>query len=102
MSAAPRAHNSPGEGVLLRHGQQTAAAELGLRAIAGVPLDELHSYAVELVRSAMQADFAYVVQLRDNNQLVVRAHLGRTDMNPVGRVLDGAGSIAEWVVHNGE
>jgi signal transduction histidine kinase len=100
MQASPRA--SAREGVVLRHGQQTAAAELGLRAIAGVPLDELYAYAVELVRSAMQADFVYVVQLRDNGQLVVRAHVGRTDMNPVGRVLEGKGSIAEYVIGSGE
>ncbi|HET9424153.1 MAG TPA: ATP-binding protein [Gemmatimonadaceae bacterium] len=88
--------------VLLRQGQQAAAAELGLRAIAGVPLDDLYGFAVELVHDAMQADFVYVVQLREGNELVVRAHVGRTDMNPVGRVLQAKDSIADFVIRNGE
>jgi signal transduction histidine kinase len=101
MPAAPRASSSR-DAVLLRHGQQTAAAELGLRAIDGIPLDDLYAYAVEVVRGAMPADFAYVVQLRDNGQLVVRAHVGRTDLNPVGRVLDGKDSIADYVIRAGD
>ena len=90
------------EGVQLRHGQQIAAAALGLRAIDGVPLDDLHGYAVELVREAMQADFVYVVEVREGQELVVRAHVGRTDMNPVGRVLDAKDSIADYVIRTGE
>ena len=101
MAAPPRALETR-EGVVLRHGQQTAAAELGLRAIAGVPLDELYSDAVELVRDAMGADFVYVVQLRDDGQIVVRAHVGRTDMDPVGRVVDGKDSIADYVIRTAE
>ena len=85
------------EGVVLRHGQQTAAAELGLCAIAGVDLDELYEAAVALVHGAMQADFVYVVQLRDDD-LLVRAHVGRTDMNPVGRIVDAKDSIADYVI----
>ena len=88
------------DGVVLRHGQQTAAAELGLRAIVGVPLDQLYAGATELVREAMNADFVYVVQLRDN-ELVVRAHVGRTDIDPVGRVLDAKDSIADYVIRTG-
>jgi signal transduction histidine kinase len=87
--------------VVLRLGQQTAAAELGLRAIAGVSLDDLYADAVALVRDAMEADFVYVVQLRENEQLV-RAHVGRTDMNPVGRVLDARNSIADYVVRTAD
>jgi PAS domain S-box-containing protein len=90
------------KGVLLRQGQQAAAAELGLRAIAGVPLDELYAYAVDVVKAATEADFVYVVQLREGNELVVRAHVGRTDMNPVGRVIAAEGSIADFVMKNGE
>ena len=89
------------EAVLLRYGQQTAAAELGLRAIEGVPLDDLYASATELVRDAMHADYVYVVQLRDR-ELVVRAHVGRTDMDPVGRVLDAKDSIADYVIRTGE
>ncbi|MEO5568364.1 MAG: GAF domain-containing protein [Gemmatimonadaceae bacterium] len=89
-------------GVLLRQGQQSAAAELGLRAIAGVPLDDLYDFAVEAIRNAMHAEFVYVVQLREGNEQVVRAHSGRTDMNPVGRVVDGRDSIAELVIRTGE
>jgi PAS domain S-box-containing protein len=88
--------------VLLRKGQQAAAAALGLRAIAGVPLDDLYAYAVELVRDATQADFVYVVQLREGNELVVRAHVGRTDMNPIGRVVAAEGSIADFVMRTAE
>ena len=90
------------KGVLLRQGQQAAAAALGLRAIAGVPLDDLYAYAVDVVKDATGADFVYVVQLREGNELVVRAHVGRTDMNPVGRVLAAEGSIADFVMKNGE
>ena len=100
MSASPRALDEQ-EGVVLRHGQQTASAELGLLAIAGVPLEELYSYAVQLVRSAMQADFVYLVELLANRQQIVRAHVGRTDMNPVGRVVDGKDSIADFVIRQG-
>jgi two-component system, cell cycle sensor histidine kinase and response regulator CckA len=98
--AAPQAKGNR-EGVVLRHGQQTAAAALGLRAIAGVPLDQLYATATELVRDAMNADFVYVVQLRDD-ELVVRAHVGRTDMDPVGRVVDAKDSIADYVIRTGE
>jgi len=87
--------------VVLRYGQQKAAAELGLRAIAGVPLEELYSGAVHLVRDAMVADYVYVVQLKDD-ALVVRAHVGRTDMNAVGRVLDAKDSISDYVTRTGE
>src|SRR5688572_1881052 len=89
------------EAVVLRYGQQTAAAELGLRAIEGVPLDDLYASATELVREAMHADYVYVVQLRDR-EIVVRAHVGRTDMDPVGRVLDAKDSIADFVIRTGE
>jgi signal transduction histidine kinase len=90
------------DGVVLRHGQQTASAELGLLAIAGVPLDELYSYAVQLVRSAMQADLVYLVEVCENDNQVVRAHVGRTDMDPVGRVVDGKNSMAGFVIRKGE
>ena len=100
MSAAPRVIDEQ-EGVVLRHGQQTASAELGLLAIAGVPLDDLYAYAAQLVRSAMKADFVYLVQLLTNGQQIVRAHVGRTDMNPVGRIVDGKDSMADFVIRQG-
>ena len=105
VEAAAQRQSSPAkaarEGIVLRHGQQNAAAELGLRAIAGVPLDELYATATKLVRDAMDADFVYVVQVRDN-ELVVRAHVGRTDIDPVGRVVDAKDSIADYVIRTGE
>jgi signal transduction histidine kinase len=101
MPAASRAHDTR-EAAVLRHDQQIAAAELGLRAIDGIPLDDLYAYAVDVVRGALEADFAWVVQLRENGQLVVRAHSGPTDPNPVGRVLDAGHSVADQVIRTGE
>ena len=85
----------------LRERQQSAAASLGLRAISGVPIEALFAYAVELVQSALVVDFVYVVQLRADEKLIVRAHVGRKDMNPVGRIVDAKGSLATYVVHTG-
>ena len=86
----------------LRERQQAAAAALGLRAISSVPLDELFTYAVELVQSALVVDFVYVVQLRNDRELVVRAHIGRTDINPVGRVVEAERSIASYVIRTAQ
>jgi PAS domain S-box-containing protein len=86
----------------LRERQQAAAAALGLRAISDAPIDELFAYAVELVQSALLVDFVYVVHLRSDRELVVRAHVGRTDMNPIGRIIDANGSIASYVIRTGQ
>ena len=66
----------------LRERQQAAAAGLGLRAISGVPLEDLFTYAVELVQSALVVDFVYVVQLR-------------TDREQVGEDTDGDGKVVQ-------
>jgi signal transduction histidine kinase/ActR/RegA family two-component response regulator len=81
----------------LHERQQTAAAKLGIQAIAGAPLDVLFADAVERMQEVLLVDFAYVIQLRGHD-LVVRAHVGRTDMDPVGRVVEAKDSIAEFVV----
>jgi PAS domain S-box-containing protein len=86
----------------LRERQQAAAAALGLRAISGVKIEVLFTYAVELVQSALVVDFVYVVELRGENDLVVRAHVGRKDMNPVGRIVPASGSIAAYVIRTGQ
>jgi PAS domain-containing protein len=86
----------------LRERQQAAAAAIGLRAISGVPLEELFVYAVELVQSALLVDFVYVVHLRNDHELVVRAHIGRKDMNPVGRIVEADRSIASYVIRTGQ
>ena len=86
----------------LRERQQAAAAALGLRAISAVPVEALFSYAVELVQSALVVDFVYVVELRTDEKVLVRAHVGRKDMNPVGRIVDANGSIAAYVVRTGQ
>jgi two-component system, cell cycle sensor histidine kinase and response regulator CckA len=86
----------------LRERQQAAAAALGLRAISGVPLEELFKYAVELVQSALVVDLVYVVQLRTDREQVVRAHIGRKDINPVGRVVDAERSIASYVIRTAQ
>jgi PAS domain S-box-containing protein len=86
----------------LRERQQAAAAALGLRAISGVQIEVLFTYAVELVQSALVVDFVYVVELRGDDDLVVRAHVGRKDMNPVGRIVPASGSIASYVVRTGQ
>src|SRR5437773_2635597 len=78
------------------------APALGLRAISGVPLEELFAYAVALVQSALLVDFVYVVQLRSDHEVVVRAHVGRKDMNPVGRIVEADRSIASYVIRTGQ
>jgi len=86
----------------LRERQQAAAAALGLRAISGVQLDALFTYAVELIQSALLVDFVYVVELKSQSELVVRAHVGRKDMNPVGRIVLSDRSIVGHVVRTGQ
>ena len=85
----------------LRERQQAAAAALSLRAISGAPLDELYAYAAEVVQAALLVDFVYVVQHREGTELIVRAHIGRTDMDPVGRVIKVERSIAAYVARTG-
>lgn len=86
----------------LRERQQAAAASLGLRAISRVALDDLCAHAVELVQSALLVDFVWVIQLRKSNDLIVRGHIGRTDISPVGRVLEAERSIVSYVVRTGQ
>jgi two-component system cell cycle sensor histidine kinase/response regulator CckA len=86
----------------LRERQQAAAAAVGLRAISGVPFEELCGYAVDLVQSALLVDFVYVVELRTEREQIVRAHVGRRDMNPVGRKVESDNSIASYVIRTGQ
>ncbi|HEY6219179.1 MAG TPA: ATP-binding protein [Gemmatimonadaceae bacterium] len=85
----------------LRERQQAAAAAIGLRAISGETLESLFEYAVERVQAALLVDFAYVIELGES-QLVVRAHVGRDDVDPVGRTREAEGSIVAYTVETGQ
>jgi signal transduction histidine kinase/CheY-like chemotaxis protein len=86
----------------LRERQQAAAAALGLRAISGAALEPLFTYGVELIQAALLVDFVYVVELKAPGELVVRAHVGRKDMNPVGRIVLSERSIVSHVIRTGQ
>jgi PAS domain S-box-containing protein len=81
-----RAHRYRDE-VATRARKQAAVAELGQRALAGLPLDELIDAAVARVWTELGTDYAAVVELTsDRRGLLIRAGQGLPD-GVIGRVL---------------
>src|ERR687895_1795486 len=81
-----RAHRYRDE-VATRARQQAAVADLGQRALAGLPLDELIDAAVASVAGELGTDYASVLELtRDRSGLLIRAGHGLPD-GVVGGVL---------------
>src|ERR671914_528749 len=74
-----RAHRYRDE-VATRAHQQAAVADLGQRALAGLPLDELIDEAVARVAAELGTDFAAVLELTgDRRGLLIRAGHGLPD-----------------------
>ena len=74
-----RAHRYRDE-VATRARQQAAVADLGQRALAGLPLDELIDEAVARVAGELGTDYASVLELTsDRNGLLIRAGHGLPD-----------------------
>jgi signal transduction histidine kinase len=79
------------EDLTARLHQQAVVAELGRRALTGVPISRLMDDAVSLVAEALAADYCKILELQpDRTSLLLRAGVGwRPDT--VGRALVGAG-----------
>jgi PAS domain S-box-containing protein len=88
-----RAHRYRDE-VATRARQQAAVAELGQRALAGLPLDELIDEAVACTARELGTDYVTVLELtRDRQGLLIRAGHGLPD-GVVGGVLPADGGIS--------
>jgi hypothetical protein len=74
-----RAHRYRDE-VAVRARQQAAVADLGQRALAGLPLDELIDQAVAALRRELDTDYVAVLELTgDRRGLSIRAGSGLPD-----------------------
>src|ERR687896_2583808 len=81
-----RAHRYRDE-VAIRARQQAAVADLGQRALAGLPLDELIDAGVACVAGELGTDYASVLELTsDRRGLLIRAGHGLPD-GVIGGVL---------------
>ena len=84
--------------------QQEILAELGVRALQGMPFDELLDHAARVVAEGLEAEFCKVLKhLPEENQLLVTAGVG-WGPNVVGVAKIGAdsGSPGGFALHTGK
>jgi len=83
--------------------QQEAVAELGQRALSGVPLGQLMEQALKIIRSILRVDCCSLLAMTiDSQQFVVRAQLGWPDAQNDNRFPMGTGSQSGYTVMIGQ
>jgi len=83
--------------------QQEAVAELGQRALSGVPLGQLMEQALKIIRAILRVDCCSLLAMTiDSQQFVVRAQLGWPDPHSDNRFPVGTGSQSGYTVMAGQ
>lgn len=83
--------------------QQEAVAELGQRALSGVPLGQLMEQALKIIRAILRVDCCSLLAMTiDSQQFVVRAQLGWPDPQSDNRFPVGTGSQSGYTVLTGQ
>jgi PAS domain S-box-containing protein len=74
-----------------RVGQHAAVADLGQRALSGMPVDELMEAATELLKRELDADMAAVLEFDDGREALVMCSGSGFPEGAVGRLTAGLG-----------
>jgi signal transduction histidine kinase len=78
--------------------QQHVAAELGLHALEGMPIDELMDSAARMMAEALDADVVGIAEVLRGGRVVLRAGYGM--LGPLGSVYPLADSTVAFVLEN--
>lgn len=91
-------------GVIEDHAKaQEAIAQLGQRALSGMPLGTLMDESMHVIRSVLHVDCCSLLALtRDGSELIARAQLGWPDPNSGNRIPIGHGSQSGYTLLTGE